>query len=159
MSQSNVILFEVMPSVPTGSIIDYAGAAAPIDLMLCDGSAIDRIVNANLFAVIGETYGAGDGSTTFNLPDLRSRVSIGMGQGNGLTDRVLAEIGGEENHVLLEDELATHFHGIAAADSVGITNGPQNYYLMIAGNSAPAGLSLPHNTMQPFLVMNKIIKT
>src|SRR5690606_14383914 len=57
-------------SVPTGTILSFAGTTPPSGFLLCDGTAVSRSVYSNLFSVIGESYGAGDGSTTFNLPDL-----------------------------------------------------------------------------------------
>lgn len=67
--------------LPTGTILPYAAAAAPSFFLLCDGSAVSRTIYAALFAVIGTTYGAGNGSTTFNLPDARGRVILGAGTG------------------------------------------------------------------------------
>lgn len=72
---------------------------------------MSRTTYAALFALIGTTYGAGDGATTFNLPDLRGRGAIGVGQGAGLTNRVLAAKGGEESHVLVNGEMPVHGHG------------------------------------------------
>lgn len=66
---------------PVGMVAPYAGSTAPDYWLLCDGSAVSRTTYANLFAVIGSTFGAGDGSTTFNLPDLRGRTPIGVGTG------------------------------------------------------------------------------
>lgn len=63
-----------------GIIFPYAGSSAPDGFLLCDGSAVSRATYADLFALIGTTYGAGDGSTTFNVPDLRGSVIIGAGQ-------------------------------------------------------------------------------
>jgi microcystin-dependent protein len=65
--------------MPTGAITAYGAAAAPADWLLCDGTAVSRTTYGSLFGVIGTTYGAGDGSTTFNLPDLRGRVPVGKG--------------------------------------------------------------------------------
>lgn len=62
--------------VPIGTIIPFAGNSIPQGYLLCDGSAISRTNYASLFAVIGTIYGAGDGSTTFNLPDLSNRVPM-----------------------------------------------------------------------------------
>jgi len=69
---------------PTGSVIPYAGASAPsatlngvVGWLLADGSAVSRTTYATLFGIVGTTYGAGDGSTTFNLPDLRGRTAVG----------------------------------------------------------------------------------
>jgi len=67
--------------VPTGSILSYSGSSAPANFLLCDGSAVSRSANATLFALIGTTYGVGNGSTTFNLPDGRGRHFVGASTG------------------------------------------------------------------------------
>lgn len=67
-----------MAGTPTGTIQAYAGSTAPAGYLVADGSAVSRTTYAALFAVIGTTYGAGDGSTTFNLPDLRGRAAVGL---------------------------------------------------------------------------------
>ena len=69
---------------PTGTIIWYAGGTAPSGYLECDGSAVSRTTYATLFAVIGETFGGGDGSTTFNLPDLRGEFVRGWDHGRGV---------------------------------------------------------------------------
>lgn len=95
---------------PTGTILMWPTSSAPTGYLLCNGSAISRSTYAALFAVIGTTYGTGDGSTTFNLPDLRGRVPVGTGQGSGLTNRALAATGGEESHTLTTSEMPSHTH-------------------------------------------------
>jgi microcystin-dependent protein len=72
-------LFDIN-SMPVGTIIPFASATIPDDCLICDGSAVLRSVYPDLFAVIGETWGAGDGSTTFSIPDLRELVPVGIGQ-------------------------------------------------------------------------------
>ncbi len=67
--------------VPSGAVMFYAGATPPAAWYACDGSAKSRTTDAALFAAIGTTFGAGDGATTFNLPDMRSRMPMGSGQG------------------------------------------------------------------------------
>jgi microcystin-dependent protein len=100
-----------LPSTePAGVVKMYAGSAAPAGYLICNGTAISRTTYANLFAAIGTAHGAGDGSTTFNIPDLRSRVPVGVGAGSGLTSRALGALGGEEAHVLATAELASHSH-------------------------------------------------
>lgn len=79
--------------------------------LLCDGRAVSRSIYATLFAKIGTTYGAGDGGTTFNLPDARGRSLIGTGQGSGLSARTLAQKGGAEVHTLAVGEMPSHSHG------------------------------------------------
>lgn len=92
---------------PAGIILPYAGSTAPEGYLMCDGSAVSRSTYAALFAVIGTTYGAGDGSTTFNIPDLTGRVVIGVSG-----THALGTTGGEESHALLEAELPAHHHEV-----------------------------------------------
>ena len=95
-----------------GFITDYGGSNAPQGWLICDGSAVSRSIYAALFAAIGVLHGAGDGSTTFNVPDCRGRVSVGAGNGPGLTARGMGAKGGEENHVLTVPELPIHSHTV-----------------------------------------------
>lgn len=131
---------------PPGTLIAYAGQVAPPGYLLCNGQAVSRATYAALFAAIGTTYGAGDGSTTFNLPDLRSRVPLGFGQGVGLSNRTLAAKGGEESHTLTTAELPIHAHaadqaahshltaiGSAATGDAPWGTGPITYGNVIAG--------------------------
>lgn len=90
-----------------GSVYLFAGSTAPQGFLLCDGSAVSRDTYATLYAVIGDTYGAGDGATTFNLPDLSGRVVLGTS-----STYTLASTGGEESHVLVSAEIPSHTHVI-----------------------------------------------
>ena len=94
-------------SEPAGIVMPFAGTVEPQGYLFCDGSAVSRDTYAALFAVIGTTYGAGDGSTTFNLPDLTGRVVIGVSG-----THALGTTGGEESHALLETELPVHHHEV-----------------------------------------------
>jgi microcystin-dependent protein len=98
--------------VPAGSVQMYAGSTIPTGWLLCDGAAVSRASNPALFTAIGTTYGSGDGSTTFNLPDMRSRMPIGAGTGTGLTNRTLGVAGGGETKVINSANLPTHTHAI-----------------------------------------------
>ncbi len=71
--------WSVPSGVPTGAILAFSAATAPAGYLLCDGAAVSRTTYAALFTLIGASYGAGDGSTTFNLPDLRGRPPVGLG--------------------------------------------------------------------------------
>ena len=93
-----------------GEIKMWSAATAPDKWLLCDGAAISRTTYADLFAVVSTTYGVGDGTTTFNLPDLRGRAPIGAGQGDGLSTRALGEVVGEEAHIITTGELTPHTH-------------------------------------------------
>jgi microcystin-dependent protein len=75
----------------TGTVLDFAGSAAPSGWMMCYGQAVSRTTYTALFAAIGTTYGAGDGATTFNLPDLRGRIAAGAdNMGGAAANRVQA---------------------------------------------------------------------
>lgn len=90
-----------------GAIVPYAGSTVPSGYLLCDGSAVSRTTYARLFSIIGTTYGAGDDSTTFNLPMLSGKVAIGESSGHAL-----GTYGGSENVTLQESELPSHSHVI-----------------------------------------------
>lgn len=82
---------------PTGSMVLWPTAAAPAGWLIANGAAVNRTTYASLFAVIGTVYGTGDGSTTFNLPNLKSRFPVGFDSANARWD-VLGETGGAETH-------------------------------------------------------------
>lgn len=115
--------------IPAGAIIDYAGSSAPDGWLLCYGQAVSRATYADLFSAIGTTYGAGDNSTTFNLPDKRGRVSAGkddMGgssanrltdQSGGLDGDTLGDTGGAETVTLALTEIPSHDHGGSTSTS------------------------------------------
>ncbi len=105
-----VILSQISNFIPSGIVQMFAGTSPPTGYLLCDGTAYSRTTYLNLFSIIGTTFGAGDGSTTFNVPDLRSRVPVGAGTGVGLSNRSLGGSGGEETHVLITAEIPPHNH-------------------------------------------------
>jgi len=96
---------------PTGFIGYTAAAAAPTGWLLCDGAAVSRTTYANLFALTGVAFGAGDGSTTFNLPNLKGRVIVGVDSGQTEFD-VRGETGGAKTHSLVTAEMPAHAHTI-----------------------------------------------
>jgi microcystin-dependent protein len=108
--------------IPAGVIHQYAGSSAPSGYLLCDGSNISRSVYANLFSAIGTSYGSGDGSTTFGLPDFRGRVPAGkddMGGspagrltsgGSGVDGATLGASGGDQTVTLTATEMPSHTH-------------------------------------------------
>lgn len=125
--------------VPTGTILDFGGTSAPTGFLLCDGSAVNRTTYAALFAAISTTWGVGDGSTTFNLPDLRGRAAIGSGTGSGLTARTVGQQAiGEETHALLSAENAAHTH-TGPSHTHGVTDAGHNHALNGAATGPDAG--------------------
>ena len=110
-------------SAPAGTVNTFAGSTAPSGWLLCDGrsTGILRATYADLFSVIGTTYGSGDGSTTFNLPDMRGRVPAGLDNMGGtaasrLTGTVLSAAntlgatGGAQTHTMSSNEMPSHTH-------------------------------------------------
>ena len=146
---------------PTGTVSAFAGSAAPTDYLLCDGTVVSRTTYATLFSVISTTYGAGDGSTTFKLPDLRGRVVAGMGGSLLSGTDAVADVGGAKDHTLSINEMPAHDHG--GSGSQVITSGTN---LQISNTGAFNFGALPsqgggqaHNNIQPTIILNYIIKT
>jgi microcystin-dependent protein len=87
----------------------FAGSTAPTGWLLCDGTAVSRTTYSDLFAITSTTYGVGDGSTTFNLPNLKGRVPVGLDTSQTEFD-VLGETGGAKTHTLTSTEIPGHTH-------------------------------------------------
>ena len=169
---------------PVGVVSAFAGSTAPLGYLLCDGSAVSRTTYASLFNVIGTTYGTGNGSSTFNVPDLRSRTIVGVGQGASLTNRTLASRGGIESKTLSISEIPSHGHTINdpghrhnitttnddfnqsggnppgfAADGAGSRTWTNNITSSTTGITINnTGGSSAFEIMNPFLALNYIIK-
>jgi len=144
----------------SGMLMPYAGASAPSGWLLCYGQAISRTTYADLFTAIGTVYGAGDGSTTFNLPDLRGRVvagqdDMGGSSANRLTDAVtgglngdtLGDTGGTESHTLTSAQsgLVGHTHGVSASLEA-VTGGGSADTGVDTGDGAFQGSNAADNT-------------
>ena len=150
----------------TGEIIMWGkiGGALPTGWLECTGAAVSRTTYSALFGVIGDDFGVGDGSTTFNLPNLMGRVPIGAGMGSGLTNRVMGTTGGFETHTLSTSEIPAHSHAGSAGNFV--TSNAGGGAALAAGTgyqqtatTANAGSGGSHNNMQPWACVRFLIKT
>ena len=137
--------------VPAGSIVAFGGSVAPAGWLLCDGTAVNRAQNARLFQAIGTAHGSGDGTTTFNLPDLRGRSVVGAGLGPGLQPKALGAQLGAESVTLSVGHLPPHTHTgtTEAAGSHAHTGSTENAgdhghtgSVAAAGSHAHTGTSL-----------------
>jgi microcystin-dependent protein len=99
--------------VAAGFILQYAGTTAPAGWLLCDGSAVSRTTYAGLFAVIGTSYGAGNGSTTFNLPNLKSKIPAGY-YASDADFNLMGKTGGAKTQTLTAAQLPAHNHGVGS---------------------------------------------
>jgi microcystin-dependent protein len=150
-----------------GFIQAYGGKVAPEGWLMCDGSAVSRTTYADLFAVIGTAYGIGDGSTTFNLPNLGGKVPVGL-DSNDTDFEDLGQTGGEKTHTLTVEQIPPHWHTNehhVVSNSAknyriwesDIASGSGNTYLATADTNSTGG-GQEHNNMQPYTVVNYIIK-
>ena len=157
--------------MPSGTITMFGGASAPSGWLLCDGTSVLQATYADLFAVIGTTYGSADG-THFNVPDMRGRAPIGVGTGIGggasgtglptggsaLTARVRGAWLGEQTHTQTTDEMPSHYHSNVQSKSGGSEVNGANMGLS-NGNTSSVGGGNPFNVIQPVMTVNFIIKT
>ena len=155
-------------TLPIGAILPFSGDTAPENFLFCKGQAVSRTTYSELFKVIGTQYGSGDGSTTFNLPDYRSRVPVGL-DSNDTDFDTLGETGGEKTHTLTVDEMPSHMHNImtnANWNSLDSTynhlargsNGTDELKDGTEFGARASGGSQPHNNLQPYIVCNYIIR-
>ncbi|MEO6684214.1 MAG: tail fiber protein, partial [Ginsengibacter sp.] len=115
-----------------GMIAIFGFNFAPRGWALCAGQILPISQNTALFSLLGTMYG-GDGRTTFALPDLRGRVPIGMGLGNGLSDVLIGEFIGSENKTILTSNLPSHTHNLMAVSDAGDQSIPTGAFLANTG--------------------------
>lgn len=148
-------------SAPIGQVSMYAGSTAPDGFLMCDGSAVSREIYKDLYRVIGTTYGTGDGSTTFNLPNIKGKVVV-MLDSNDTDFDTLGETGGSKY-------LQAHRHGLAQVNDSGdggygsmttlgfASVGWNDKYNALEYGTANVGTGNSGN-LQPYIVLNYIIK-
>lgn len=157
---------------PVGVILPYASTLSPAGWLVCNGNEVSRTTYSQLFAVIGTKYGLGNGTTTFNLPNLKRKFLVGYDPSDGVMG--IADTGGEETHTLTVAEMPSHTHNITA-DGTGTpsnghgvigggngTNGPFTYNDTTLATDhlsiAKAGLDQPHQNMPPWSAVSFIIR-
>jgi len=166
----NEIKNAVNTNTPVGSISLFAGTTAPSGWLICDGSAVSRTTYANLFSVIGTTYGAGDGSTTFNIPDIQGKVPVGINFSDTDFDTLGKTGGGKQ--ILIPMQWYSEFVDMRYNQNVDIPNW-ENYRKEAVSNTK--SLDIPETSitavmgtnevskqdtngnLQPYIVMNYII--
>ena len=145
--------------VPVGTMLEYAGQNAPDGYLLCQGQAVSRSEYADLFKVIGTKYGAGDGSTTFNLPNPKGRVIVGL-DSNDSDFNALGKTGGAKTVTLTKEQIPAHNHSATVSINSGgahthstssNTTGAHTHTL--SGTAASAG-SHRHGYEVPHLIQN-----
>jgi microcystin-dependent protein len=156
-----------------GEIRMFAGNFAPAGWAFCDGATMAISENDTLFNLIGTTYG-GDGQTTFNLPNLQSRVPVHYGTGPALSTYGLGEVGGVESVTLTSQQMPVHNHPFVATTDPGTASNAQgrlvaaspsdSLYIqdspsvtMAAQSLGPSGGSQPHSNLMPHIAINYII--
>jgi microcystin-dependent protein len=169
--------------IPTATIVPWSSASVPSGFLECDGTAVSRSTYATLFGIVGTTYGAGDGSTTFNVPDLQDNTPVGKSPGKALgstgganTVTSTGNVGGSTaNATLSTAQLASHNHqvtGYLNPNPVRQVSGQvmQTPAGQFDTTSSGSGSGHSHNmsanfvgdatsVLQPYLTLIYIIKT
>lgn len=133
---------------PVGAVIPFAGASAPTGWLLCQGQAVSRTTYAELFAAIGTAYGSGDGNATFNLPNLKGCIPVGYDSAQ-TEFNYRGKTGGEKSHALTSEEAPTLNMNQVERLSV---------YGKFVADSYSGASGTAHNNLQPYVVMNYIIR-
>lgn len=153
-------------TTPIGSIKLFGGATAPNGYLFANGQEVSRTEYSDLFNVYGTAFGSGDGSTTFNLPNIKGRVVVGLDPDDNDFDS-LGAIGGEKTHTITVNEMPSHNHGIytdtepgGTTTNWGISTDLRNSntkYINTQRISSSGG-GQAHNNVQPYITLNYIIK-
>lgn len=153
------VFTDLAQRIPVGAMMDWPTATAPTGWLLCGGQAVDRVKYRTLFVLLSTTYGIGDNVTTFNLPDLRGRVGVGLDNmgGTGAASRVPSAsgvgnsfAGGTETHTMTAGELVSHVHtgGSLVATGAGASNG-HVHNVNPSATATDTESAIHHHTVDP----------
>ena len=166
--------------IPTGCIIPWSDTSVPTGFLECNGAAVSRSTYATLFAIVATTYGAGNGSTTFNVPDLKDNVPLGRSNsaalastGGANTVQSTGNVGGSTaNATLSTDQLASHTHPSANNGGAHNPQDPRSATVTPGGSTGSTGSGSGHShnmsatftgdstaVVQPYLTILYVIKT
>ena len=166
--------------IPTGTVVPWTAASVATGFLECDGTAVSRTTYAALFAIVSTTYGVGDGSSTFNLPDLQDNIAMGKSGSKSLastgganTVTSTGNVGGSTaNATLAESQLASHSHGSGGNAGTNGNYGLAGHKFFSAGSTGSTGSGGGHDhnmsatfsgdatsVLQPYLTLIYIIKT
>jgi microcystin-dependent protein len=155
--------------IPIGGIIPFAGVTTPEGWLMCDGQIVSSSEYKELYKVIGRTYTPVNhhpplSQSLFCVPDMTGRIPVGIDNGSRriTSNNILGASGGEETHQLTISEMPNHKHtmeGCSTAANPGCnTSFDTNPSLSVIRDTSSTGGNQPHNNMQPYLVLNYIIK-
>ena len=158
--------------VPAGLVLPYAVSSAPSGYLLCNGQAVSRSTYSTLFAIVSSLYGNGDGSSTFNVPDLRGRFVAGWDAGTGVLTSVTASMivgstigntGGTQNVALTVAQMPAHVHTAYArgsgSDGESGLSEASSYETLTTVSTGSTGGTGSHSNIPPAIILNYIIKT
>ena len=154
--------------VPVGTVLQFAGSNVPTGWAICDGSLLNRADYAELFSAIGTSYNqSGDASTKFRIPDLKGRVIVGV-NGSDTDLDTIGKSGGEKEHTLTVAEMPAHTHrnplgklddgNLSGVNNQKVVADSENSTGYNSYQTTSTGGGTAHNIMQPYLVMNYIIR-
>ena len=155
---------EQVAPVPVGSLMPYAGDAAPTGYLVADGGTFSSVTYPQLAVVVGDKYGPHSG-TTYYLPDLRSRIPVGMSA--DVEFDAVGKTGGAKTHQLTEAEMPSHYHTtttwghpqpISATGGAFIRHTATDSIITYTINTNSKGGDAAHNNLQPYITLNYIIK-
>jgi len=147
---------------PPGTIAAFGATTAPTGWLLCDGAAVSRATYADLFAVVSTNFGVGDGSSTFNVPNMKGKVIVGYNASETEFD-ALGETGGAKTHTLTSTEMPSHTHTFGIQSNAA--SNPIDYPydgsggVTGSGTTDATGGGGAHNNLQPYIAIPYIIKT